>query len=421
VGPLKQQFVRAPELNDFQKLMRRWAALGPYNAGHVMRISGDADLERWRGVITAILREIGVEGCGNLSIAASAQELEATIAQELNLPFASGACPLRAFVVSHDNGSHFLGVIFDHWFADSYSMRLLMHRFFLAYQRPNGGRIDSPVRFATAEDNQILSKGRGGFIAFIASIRSYFRHRRAYRIKLSDPLDFRAGFLLVNFPDGLIDNLRTAAKNGGITVNDLFLAASAQVLGTRSAEARLRSRRNRIALATAVDLRPVAGKALDRVFGFFLSYFTVVLARPEDQPLMKLAAAIARETSAIKSKAEPIRFIVGLRIMRILWDLFREPRLKAQLFPKALPLLAGISNVNLTGSWMDQPADASDVRVMDYLRISPVGPLLPLIFTPSTIGDRLSLGVTYRTTAFSKAEAQQIAQDFASVLTKIQA
>jgi hypothetical protein len=57
--------------------------------------------------------------------------------------------------------------------------------------------------------------------------------------------------------------------------------------------------------------------------------------------------------------------------------------------------------------------------VIDYLRISPVGPLLPLVFTPSTMGNRLSLGVTYRTTAFSRADAEQIAKDFAAVLLKI--
>jgi NRPS condensation-like uncharacterized protein len=410
-------------LNDFQKLMRRWAALGPYNAGHVMRVTGAVDLERWRAAITAVLRGAGFEKCDEFSIAASSHDLEVTITRELNTPFTEGACPLRAFVVSSEDDSHFLGVIFDHWFADSYSMRLLMQQFFLSYQRPNRERGASPIRFATGEANEALGKSKrifGGMVALSACVRSYLRHRRAHRIKLSNPLDFRADFLLIDFSDGTIDRVRAVAKSCGATVNDVFLAATAQVLGARTADARSRSKRDRLGLATAVDLRPLAREALDGVFGFFLSYFTIVLECPEEVPLPALAAEIARETGAIKSRAEPIRFILGLRIMRVVWDLFRGARRKAQLFPKALPLIGGISNVNLTGSWMNQKESAgSGPRVIDYLRISPVGPLLPLVFTPSTIGNRLSLGVTYRTTAFSRDEAEQIAKDFAAILLKM--
>jgi NRPS condensation-like uncharacterized protein len=403
--------------------MRRWAALGPYNAGHVMRVTGAADLEGWRAAIMAVLREAGFENRENFSIALSPHDLEATIAKELNTPFAVGDCPLRAFVISNEDDSHFLGVIFDHWFADSYSMRLLMERFFVSYQWRDSDHAASQIRFATGEADDVFGKSKnvfGGVAALLACVRSYVRHRRAHRVKLSNPLDFRADFFLIEFPEGVIDRVRAVARNSDATVNDVFLAAIAQVLGARTADVRSRSRRNRLGLATAVDLRPMAKRALDGAFGFFLSYFTVVLERPEEIPLAELAAEIARETSAIKAKAEPIRFILGLRIMRMIWDILRGARRKAQLFPKALPLIGGISNVNLTGSWMDQKDLAgSGPRVIDYVRISPVGPLLPLVFTLSTIGDRLSLGVTYRTTAFSRDEAEQIAKDFTAILTKI--
>ncbi len=403
--------------------MRRWAELGPYNAGHVMRVTGAADLERWRAAITAVLRQMGAGDCENVLIAAGFQDLEATIATELNTPFAARSCPLRAFIIPGGNETHFLGVMFDHWFADSYSMRLLMQRFFVSYQRPNGGAELPPIQFANTEANEAFGKHKNAFsgiAALSACIRSYQRHRRAHRVKLSNPLDFRTDFLLIDLPDGLIDRLRAAAKDCNATVNDLFLGAAGRVLGARTAEARSCSRRNRIGLATAVDLRPLAGKTLDKVFGFFLSYFTVVLEQPEEVQLPKLAAEIARATAASKSKVEPLRFILGLRIMRLIWDTFRGPRRKALLFPKALPLIGGISNVNLTGSWMDQKDVISDgPRVIDYLRVSPVGPLLPLVFTLSTIGNRLSLGLTYRTTAFARTEAEQIADDFVTTLSSI--
>src|SRR5205823_12743614 len=75
--------------------------------------------------------------------------------------------------------------------------------------------------------------------------------------------------------------------------------------------------------------------------------------------------------------------------------------------------LAGVSNVNLTGSWADQEGITLSGRamVLDYFRISPAGPLAPLVFTLTTIRDRLSLCTTYRTTAFSQNQAEQIATE----------
>jgi len=52
-----------------------------------------------------------------------------------------------------------------------------------------------------------------------------------------------------------------------------------------------------------------------------------------------------------------------------------------------------------------------DKAVLDYFRVSPVGPLLPLVFTLTTICHRLSLCVTYRTTAFSQKQAERIATE----------
>ena len=400
--------------------MRRWAALGPYNAGHIMRVTGVADKERWRNAIVDVLREMDVTGLEDFSVTTSSTELDKKIADELNTPFPSGSCPLRAFVIAHGREDYFLGVILDHWFADSVSMRLLMHRFFLSYQHADRAHALPPIQLATPDAIKDLIAGKNlfsGLAALLASLRNYVRHRRAHRVKLSDPLDFSADFLSMNFPEGSIDRVRAAAKQCDATVNDLFLAVAGQVLGARTSAAREHSRRDRVGLATAVDLRPLAGGQLDELFGFFLSYFTVVLEHPEKQTLTRLAAAIAQETGALKANAYPVRFVLSLRIACAVWDAFRKPRRKAQLFPKMLPLHAGISNVNLTGSWMDK-AEVHDGTpgVVDYLRVSPVGPLLPLVFTLTTIRSRLSLCVTYRKTAFSRSEAQKITHDFVTRL-----
>jgi hypothetical protein len=99
------------------------------------------------------------------------------------------------------------------------------------------------------------------------------------------------------------------------------------------------------------------------------------------------------------------------------WSLASAQQTRAELFRKGLPIVAGISNVNLSGSWVEHAATQSNgARLLDYLRVSPVGPLLPLLFTLTTIGDRLSLCVSFRTTAFSTRTAQNLVDAFMAKL-----
>ncbi|MEI8197976.1 MAG: hypothetical protein WCI73_18945, partial [Phycisphaerae bacterium] len=112
----------------------------------------------------------------------------------------------------------------------------------------------------------------------------------------------------------------------------------------------------------------------------------------------------------------------------------QSPKGRALFFQKNVPLAAGISNVNMTSSWVDPPATTIGTQdgntptpanfltgptVLDYIRISPTGPLLPLVFTLTTIGPRLSLCVTYRTTAFTDEQARAISREFVTRLEQL--
>jgi hypothetical protein len=409
-----------PKVNDFQQLMRQWTTLAPYNAGHVMRVSGAPALKRWRAAFTAVLQTLGLTE--PVLIEVSTLALHQKIIEELNCPFVPGTLPLRVFLTVDQQDSHLLGVIYDHWFADSPSLRAFMQRVFVHYS----GTAQNLPPLRVAGDNALEPSGLG-FRALISCVRDYFRHRRACRIHLGNPLDFSTGFLFIYFPDGAIDNIRAFARKHGATVNDVFLATASQALGTFTAEQRKsepspRANRDRIAIATAVDLKPIAAANLDDVFGLSVGYFTVLHDRPEMRRLPELVAATARETSASKSAARAREFSWALRIVRWIWDWSSQPRFKAQLFQKGLPFLAGISNVNLTGSWADQgkmPAGGRPI-VLDYFRVSPVGPLVPLVFTFTTMRDRLSLCVTYRTTALSQNQAEQIATELMERLQRLE-
>lgn len=400
--------------------MRKWTSLAPYNAGHVMRVSGAPDLDRWRRALTAVIRSLGYTQ--TVPIELSTIALDQKIIEELNRPFAPEILPLRTFILADQSDSHLLGLIYDHWFADSPSLRAFMQRVFMQYVL---GRDDLPALRLAHDDK--LDQPRFELPALISCVRDYLRHRRAYRIHLHDPLDFRPGFLSTRLPTGAIDHIRAFAKKCSATVNDVFLATASQVLGKftteqRRSESSPSRKRDRVALATAVDLKTFSNRKLDNVFGFFVGYFTILYDRPETQSLSELVAATARETSASKTAARALEFTWSLRLASWIWDRSSRPRFRAQLFRKGLPFLAGISNVNLTDTWADQQrmAAGDPPTVLDYFRVSPVGPLVPLVFTLTTIRDRLSLCVTYRTTAFSQKQAEQLAGELMERLQRLE-
>jgi hypothetical protein len=393
-------------LSDFQKLMRSWKELAPYNAAHVLKISGAADRGRWEEALKVVLRQVE-PGTERLRVETSSFELDPTVARELNRPFATGEPPLRGVIVSAADGNHFLAFTYDHWWADSPSIRAFLQRVWLIYR---GDKDDLPP---LQIDDSASASRRSAFAALPGALRTYRRHRRATRIHLRDPLDFQTRFFSRHFAPGAIDGIRATARRHEAKVNDVFLAAAAQVLGEHTATQRADTRprrfgalRDQIGVASAIDLRDAGAES---AFGFAVSYYTVVLAHPEQIPLGELVRIVAQQTGARKTREEIAQFNLSLKCARFAWSLASARQTRAELFRKGLPIVAAISNVNLSGSWVEQAAkEAHGPRLLDYLRVSPVGPLLPLVFTLTTIIDRLSLCVSFRRTAFSTQTAESL-------------
>jgi hypothetical protein len=273
------------------------------------------------------------------------------------------------------------------------------------------------------------------------SLKNIWRHRHGYRINLSDPVNFASRFVYRELPDGLIDRLYRFAKARGASVNDLFIAVIAQATGAYTAADRLGKQkkplhfaRRQVGIGTIVDIRDAASQPLDRVFNLYLSSFAVLLDNPEKRTAEDLTREIAAETSRIKKTYETVRRYWALVMARFWYDMYESSRFRASLLHKTVPLVAGISNVNMTGSWADSQAGHGQAaagpqgtegtggegpRVLDYLRISPAGPLIPLVFTLTTIRGRLSLCVTYRTTSFRQDKLKEIVDDFVRRLEDI--
>jgi hypothetical protein len=60
----------------------------------------------------------------------------------------------------------------------------------------------------------------------------------------------------------------------------------------------------------------------------------------------------------------------------------------------------------------DWPAKYHPWPVLDYVRVSPCGPMMPLVFTPTTLGKQLNFGLTCRGAALAPAEANELAGMF---------
>ena len=404
--------------NDFQTLMQRWTALGPYNAIDLIRLSGSADAARWREAIVQPMIELGFSPPD--SIATTYPELIAGVTAELNTPFAPEDVPLRFFLIEEESGSHYFGITFDHWIADSPSFRFLTRRAFENYEAPGSASKLPPLRVCEKPFDSLF--GRASWpAAVVESVRTYLRHSRAYRIPIHDPLNLSSGFQHMRLADGLIGHIYQFAKKMDATVNDVFLAALLQTMGDYTSAARsskpsrlFRPGRDDVAFTTAVDLRPLANESLEDQFGCLISYFSVVVKNPEKIPMPDLTRQIAAYTKSMKADRKALRFFQGFKTSLMFWDHLKNPWQRALMMHRAVPFLGGISNVNLTDTWIGR-----DERIVDYIRVSPTGPLIPSVFTLSTIRDRLSLCVTHRDAVFTKEQAVAIASDFARRLTSV--
>jgi hypothetical protein len=87
-----------------------------------------------------------------------------------------------------------------------------------------------------------------------------------------------------------------------------------------------------------------------------------------------------------------------------------------EFYRKRFPLAGGVSNVSLSGTWAEA-AKPSPLR--EYLRVSPTGPFMPVVMTPTTLGGRLHLGVTTRADLLDDGRADALARRFLEELARL--
>ena len=151
---------------------------------------------------------------------------------------------------------------------------------------------------------------------------------------------------------------------------------------------------------------------LDDLFGLFLGYANVICQRDQLRDFPTLLQSIARRTAPTKPPTRPRPAPAGWLVPCSLAPFIRRAN-------------ASRSSASTCRSWPVFPMSISTppgapptipIRCWSTCAISPTGPLVPLVFTPTTLGDQFHFAMTYRSAIFSDAQAGQMADSFTSSL-----
>jgi hypothetical protein len=417
-------------LNVFQRLVRQWDTVHPYNAAQILHLAGEPNLaairHAWRSTLSVLgLGPVHVRGRDYHfeSVNGSAAlyqvplippdiSLNDYVSQQMNLPFAETELPMRPFILQQD-GSFYLGVVYQHWVADSASIRMLLHEWFVRIYDPTSAR-DFPARAAPGGYWKIFGPHRSRWRLgeqVLTLLRSASRFRRVRKLRTQGSSNYDMHFALHRVPSGLLEKLLVISKDQGVTLNDIFLGAMAEVCHQFNPIRHI-PRRKDLALGMIVDLRPRSRRDLSRVFSLFLGFANVV-CRPRDlRHWPDLVKHIAQQTRAHKQTDAPQASAVWM-FAALVASRYVPIEKTFRFYRKHMPLAGGISNVNMNRTWA---AKYHPDPLLEYVRVSPTGPMVPLVFSMTTLGKELLLGLTYRSALFSDELANTIAENFLSLL-----
>jgi NRPS condensation-like uncharacterized protein len=418
--------------NGFQRTMLQWNALHPYNAVHVLRLSGPVDLERLRWVVNAVVEQRGLTGFmpepagyryAGGALQGTIRQLPAggdalgtlnrAIEAQLNTPFTfnTPGDPFRFFVMIEPAGA-WLALVYFHSIADAEGIVRLLRDIATAYRDPT--RLAGIERWNRVPERHDLTMLRrpGLLLRWLAGLPRAIRSARSsHRPAYCDHADHRNGFRFFALPPPTLPRLLALAKSWGVTLNDLFLAA---ILLAVSPWAKARfdaPRRRLVSVASIVNTRRELGVASQSAFGLALGSLRVAHEVPPGVGFEAVARAVQAQTDQAKRSRSFLATPLQLAVARFLFER-SSPARRQKFYPKHQPLCAGLTNLNLNALWKTADAGAPP----DYFRAVSTGPATPLVFSITTAGDRLNVGVSYRPTVFLNSDLERVQDDFQHLL-----
>lgn len=423
-------------LNAIQKSMLQWNELHPYSAVHVVRIPGRLDAARLR---TSIQRTVESHGLTRLTLDCDRftlhyqggpadceirtiatdqnpqRAIAAEIERQLNLrfPHTRPFSPFR-FLIAAAGDSFFLGLVYFHPVADAESVVGLLKNIVAAYAEGDGGEQNDALDLYPDSRAHLLGRHPRVVARKLLALPAHFRTlRQSHRAHYGDADDLTNGFVCFSVPPEGLRSLTAAAESWGVTVNDLFLALLTQCLSPCAAQRTQERQRRKISVGCIVNLRKDLGLDGGRSFGLFLGSFTVTHEVPAGIRLRELAEEIRQQTSRIKRHKLYLGTPLELGLARFLIRFF-SPSQQKRFYAKHYPLWGGITNMNLNVLWRRSGSGAP----LDYFRGVSTGPVTPLVLSVTTVGDRVNIGVSYRTTVFSRTAIEDLQRRFGEHLSE---
>ena len=421
-------------LNLFQRIVRTWDAVHPYNAAQVVRVEGRIDPAAATDTWAAALRGMGLgrvrvtEKSFRHEILNGEMErfpvrkvpahltLEDVLSEELNRPFDDpDEPPFRPFMLQED-GSYWFGVAYQHWVADSVSVRMLLGEWFARQYDPSALR-GRAARMSREGYWELFGARAGKFRLeerALALFRSHMRHRWVRKVRTLGPKDYPVRVALYPRAATAVAPLLAYAREHGAKVHDVLLAAVAEACD-RFVPLQSRGKRRDLAVGSIVDLRRQAPADLHNTFGLFLG-FSDIVCRPHDLKAWdRLVRCVAAQNRAHKARGVPQASLLWMAAALAVSPLVSSKELY-KFYRKELPMAGGLSNVNLNESWAVRYYPSP---LLDYVRVSPTGPLVPLVFSTSTLGERLTFAMTYRDALLGPDVANEMGMQFARRLTSL--
>ncbi len=414
-------------LNIFQRCIRVWEEAHPYNAAQVLQVAGEADVGKiaaaWNEVLLASglgsARVVGRKFCyetaprQEVAVVDAQLGLEGFITQEMNRPFGDkgAVIPFRPFVLP-GAGAYHMGLMYRHWVADSISLRRLLREWFCRLCDPGAVRGE-PLHVPTGGLWRYFGPGRSGWswakgaLSVVRSTRQFSRVRRIEDVNNEQ----RVECSLHRLPDGMVEALLEVARRRQVTLHDLFLAALARACDAHGAAPR--QCKSDLALGSIVDLRALSSENLENTFSLFLGFTAVViggeLLKDPEGLLASVAAQNAEQKARRAAAVSMLRMAAGYAQGRLL-----SPERLAAFYRSYMPLSGGVSNVNMNRSW---PAKYHPSPLLDYLRVAPTGPMVPVVIAATTMGRRLSFVLTRRASLVDAVRGAELARTFIEELT----
>ena len=415
-------------LNAFQKVMLQWSALHPYNATHTYKIAGSLRANDLRAAIrdTYLAHGLGIvhlspdgqsfrhelDQAPEIAVLAGGAQPENCLAEhvtrELNRSFERPTCrPFRFNAMETDRRFHYITLCYDHWVADSTAARMLMRNILGRYLGLPIPENDFPVQAYAGTYREVFRRALSGprlALAAARSLRQWNRNRKAWQVAYWSSTQWAVNHHEYQTIPGTVARLHQFARSLDATVHDVILAALGRAMAQSMPS---RGKDRELALGSIVDTRAVAEEDLSRTFGTFLSYYMVRNKPDPSAGLDEMTRRVAALTRPIKQRRGYLDSLVNMQFINMLWPWLPES-VKPYFMRGVLPMTAGVSNVLLREPWIDRNRDV----ILDYSRAASTGPGLPLVLTPTTLGDQMNFGVTYRVAGFPRAKIDAVMDSF---------